>query len=257
MKNGKVADYMSIRVITISPEQRIEEVIKLMDDTNHDGFPVIEDKNLVGIITARDIISQDKGDLVSNAMSKEVMVTYPNTNLQDAARVMFRGGYSRLPVVDDKKRIVGIVTNTDVIRSHIERVTPGKIKKLTKSLEKIYQVRTFVRMGTVKIQDLRPTQNRIQPGEFQGREYELKCGLAEPIVVIKTGDRQILVDGHHRSLAALKLGIEEIQAYIITLSKNIQLGLEKTADKMGLKHITDIEVGEDTEKEIAEIIKAR
>jgi IMP dehydrogenase len=257
MKNAKVKDYMSTTVVTVTPDQKITEVLELMNDTNHDGFPVVEGEDLVGIITSRDVMLHGKGDKVANAMSREVMVTYPETNLLDAARVMFRRGYSRLPVVDEEKRLVGIVTNTDVIRSHIERATPGKVRKLTESLEKLYSIRTVVRLGTVKIRDLRPTQNRIQPDEFQGREYELKRGLAEPIVVIKTGDRQILVDGHHRALAALKLGIDEFHAYIIILSRDIELGLEKTARAMGLKSISDIKVGEDAEHGIAEIITSR
>ena len=99
-----------------------------------------------------------------------------------------------------------------------------------------------------------PTQNNIQPDEFTGRKYEIKRGLAEPIVVIKSGERLILVDGHHRSLAALKMGIVEIDAYIIVLSKDIELGLEKTARAMGLKSIEDIKIIEESEKGIAEVI---
>lgn len=257
MKDAKVKEYMSSTVITVSPEQKIRDVLELMRNTNHDGFPVVESGNLVGIITTRDVMLKKKDEKVANAMSKEVMVTFPETDLLDAARVMFRRGFSRLPVVDEDKRLVGIVTNTDVIRSHIERATPDKVRKLTESLEKLYSMKTFVRLGTVKIQELRPTQNRIHPGEFQGREYELKRGLAEPIVVIKTGERLILVDGHHRALAARRLGIEEFHAYIIVLSKDIELGLEKTAKAMGLKSIDDIKVGEDAEHGIAEIITRR
>ncbi len=250
----KVKNYMSSNVITASPEQTIEEVFKIMQETTHDGFPVVEGGNLIGIVTSRDIILRRGGKKVREVMSKDVVVTFPETNLIDAARVMFRRGFSRLPVVDENKKLVGIITNTDVIRSHIERATPDKVRKLTESLEKLYSVRTIVRLAKVKISELLPTQNRIQPDEFRGREYELKRGLAEPIVVIKSGERMVLVDGHHRALAAMKMGVEEISAYVIVLSKDIELGLEKTARAMGLKSIGDIKMGEDAERGITEII---
>ncbi len=251
----KVKDYMTTNVITIHPGQTIEEIIRIMRDTCHDGFPVVREKKLVGIITTRDLILRKKGTKVRDMMVKEVLVTFPETRLTDAARVMFRKGYSKLPVVDKDRRLVGIITNTDIIRSHIERVTPDKVMKLTQSLEKLHAVRTIVRLGRVKISKLLPTQNRVLPDEFYGREYEIKRGLAEPIIVIKSGERMILVDGHHRALAALKIGIEDIDAYIIVLSRDIELGLEKTAKSMGLKSIYDIEIVKDVDIGIVDIIR--
>ncbi len=256
MKNAKVKDYMSSSVITVTPDQGIEDVLRLMGETNHDGFPVVDGDNLVGIITSRDILMGANATKVREVMSKEVMVTFPETNLVDAARVMFRKGFSRLPVVDEKKKLVGIITNTDVIRSHIERVTPGKVKKLTESLQKLYPIDTRVERAKVDIDKLLPTQNRIHPDEYQGREYELKRGLAEPIIVVKVGGRHILVDGHHRALAATKLRMRRIDAYVIHLSEDIELGLEKTAKAMGLRSIRDIKVVEDSERGIAEFIRS-
>jgi len=251
----KVKNYMTTNVITIHPGQTIEEIVKIMRDTNHDGFPVVRDEKLVGIITTRDLVLQKRGRKVKDMMVKEVLVTFPEIHLTDAARVMFRKGYSKLPVVDEDKRLIGIITNTDIIRSHIERVTPDKVVKLTQSLEKLHAVKTIVRLGRVKISRLLPTQNRVLPDEFHGREYEIKRGLAEPIIVIKSGERMILVDGHHRALAALKIGIKEIDAYIIVLSRDIELGLEKTARGMGLESVNDIEIVEDVDIGIVDIIK--
>ncbi|MBI5253845.1 MAG: CBS domain-containing protein [Euryarchaeota archaeon] len=253
----KVKNYMSPNVIIVSPEQTIEEILKIMRETAHDGFPVVEGGNLIGIVTSRDIILRRGGKKVREVMSKEVVVTFPETNLIDAARVMFRSGFSRLPVVDENKKLIGIITNADVIRSHIERVTPEKIKKLIESLEKLYSLKTIVRLTNVKISELMPTQNRILPDEFRGREYELKRGLAEPIVVIKSGERMVLVDGHHRVLAAMKIGMKEISAYVIVLSKDIELGMEKTSRAMGLKSVEDIKIGEDAERGITEIIRGK
>ncbi len=256
-ETGKVKDYMSSRVMTVSPEDTLGDVIDMVRRTYHDSFPVVENGNIVGIVTSWDIIQRRMSRKVKDVMVKEVVVTYPEPKLTDAARVMFRRGLSKLPVIDKNRKLVGIITTTDVIRSHIERVTPTKLKKLTETFEKLYSIKTSVRLGRVSISELLPTQSNIQPDEFVGRKYEIKRGLAEPMVVVKSGERMILVDGHHRSLAALKMGIEEMDAYIISLSKDIELGLEKTAKAMGLRSIEDIKIAEESEKGIAEVIRSK
>ncbi|MFQ5975310.1 MAG: CBS domain-containing ParB/RepB/Spo0J family partition protein [Candidatus Hydrothermarchaeales archaeon] len=256
LKEAKVSEYMTHDVVCLDTKQSVKDVVNLIKKTDHDGFPVLEDGRLVGIITTRDAVLHKKTDTVKNAMSKEVVVTYPDTKLLDAARLMFRRGYSRLPVIDEKNNPIGIITNMDVLRSHIERVTPGKVEKLRRSLEQLYAIDTVVKLGRVNIQDLRPTQNKIQLEEFRSREYELKRGLAEPILVVKTGDRSVLVDGHHRAVAAHKLGVDALDAYLIILSDDIELGMEKTARKMGLRKIEDITISDELTREIAEIIRS-
>ncbi len=247
---------MTHDVVCLDTTQTIKDVVNLIKKTDHDGFPVLESGRLVGIITTRDVVLHKEYETVKNAMSKEVVVTYPDTKLLDAARVMFRRGFSRLPVINNQTQPIGILTNMDILRSHIERVSPDKVEKLRRSLEQLYAIDSVVRLERVNIQDLRPTQNKIQLEEFRGREYELKRGLAEPIVVVKTGNRTVLVDGHHRAVAASRLGLESLDAYLIILREDIELGMEKTARKMGLNRIDDITVSDELSKEIAEIIRS-
>lgn len=253
-KVSTVREYMTPNVTTVNPDETLGDLIGLIRSTLHKCFPVVRNGDIVGIITSWDLIQKRKSRKVRDAMTQEVVVTYPNSDLTDVARVMFRRGLSKLPVVDENKKLMGIITMTDVIRSHIERVTPAKLRTITETLEKLYAVKTSVRIGRVPVSKLLPTQGKVLPGEFMGRKYELKRGLAEPIVVIKSGERMILVDGHHRALAAMKIGIDEMDAYIVVLSKDIELGLEKTARTMGLHSIEDIKIVEESEKGIAEVI---
>ncbi len=53
------------------------------------------------------------------------------------------------------------------------------------------------------------------------------------------------------------MGIEEMDAYIVVLSRDIELGLEKTAKVMGLRSVKDIEISEESEKGIAEVIGSK
>jgi IMP dehydrogenase len=254
MREFKVREYMTPKVVTVRPEQKVVEVIDLIKKTGHDSFPVVVGEKLVGMITARDLIF--KKERVSDAMSKRVVVTFPETKLIDTARVMFREGFSKLPVVDEKKKPIGIITNMDILRSHIERATPEKVKMLTRYLENLYRITAVIDDSIVSISRLRPTQNKISPDELRGREYELKRGLAEPIVVIKVGNRYLLVDGHHRALAAKRMGITDLASYVIHVKEDIKLGIEKTADRMGIHSLDDLKESEDTFKEIAEIIES-
>ena len=144
-------------------------------------------------------------------------------------------------------------SNADVIRSQIERADPDKVEKLRKTIEKVHGVKVNIRKERVEIAKLIPTQSKIYADELRGRIYELKRGLAEPIVVIRKNARLYLVDGHHRVVAASRLGIKELDSYVIEVPEKIELGLEKLAKRRGLKSIKDIEVIEDVPHPLVEI----
>jgi len=147
-----------------------------------------------------------------------------------------------LPVVDEKNRLCGIISNTDVVRSQIEHVSPEKVYKLMDSLRLLHDIVPKMHRGAVLVRDLRPTQPRIYQDELEGRMYELDLGLAEPIIAIKLSGRTLLADGHHRAVAAQRMGIKKLEAYIITIEEDIELGLERTARKLNLEKIADIKV---------------
>lgn len=238
----RVRDYMTQDVVTVSVGDPVESVMRLIHVTGHDGFPVVDERKVCGYISARDILGRRTTDLVRDAMVKEFLVATPDMDLHDAARVMFRSGMSELPVVDRSGEVVGIFTNSDVIRSQIERADPEKVWQLKRTLETIHDVSLSVKRDRVRVSDLVPTQPKVYADELEGREYELRKGLAEPVVVVRKPDRTLLVDGHHRAVAAQRLGIEEMDAYIIVLDRDIPLGMERTARYAGLNSLADIRI---------------
>ena len=183
--------------------------------------------------------------LSEDLMTKDIVVANENLSINDASRVMFRKGISRMPVINSEGKLVGIITNTDMVRSHIERSTPNKVEYFKKTMEQLYGMKTKKEHMLVDTNKLRPTQDRVYADELEGRMYELKRGLAEPAIVVKTGERYILVDGHHRCVAAKKLGCKKIDAYVIDLGQDIKLGMEKTADKAGIRTFEDIKIIDD------------
>ncbi|WP_436935197.1 CBS domain-containing protein [Halovenus marina] len=239
---AKVGDYMTRDVATVSPDDTVREVAKRIGESDdHSGFPVCDGRHVEGFVTARDLLLERDHVPIFKIMTSDLLVAHPEMDVDDAARVILRSGIQRLPVVDDAGNLVGIISNADVIRSQIERATPGKVDKLLRTLENIHDVDAREEHRSVTLSDLTPTQGKVYADELQGRKYELERGLAEPLVVVDVAGNMLLADGHHRVKAATKLGIEEMDAYVIVIDEKIELGMAETARKEDLETIEDIE----------------
>ncbi len=222
----KVQEYMSHRVVFVRPEDTVARVIHRIRESGHDGFPVVSrGRRLVGYISSKDLLLRDLHEPVARAMTPGPLVAHPEMDLADAARVIFRAGISKLPVVDGGGRLVGIVTNIDVLRSQIERVNERKVADIRHHLlRRGFRVR--LRRERVPVENLVPTQAKIYADELQGRVYEIERGLAEPVMVVRTPSRNLLVDGHHRAVAALRLQRRTVDAYVFDLDADRPTGLE-------------------------------
>ncbi|MFP9191665.1 CBS domain-containing protein [Natronosalvus vescus] len=239
----RVKDYMTRDVVTVSPDATVESVAtRIAESDEHSGFPVCDRRRVEGFVSARDLLLADDDDPIFRVMSQELIVSHPDMKVTDAARVILRSGIQKLPVVDDAGNLVGIISNADVIRSQIERATPEKVGKLMRTLENIHDVSLRQDRRMISLLELTPTQGRVYADELEGRKYELERGLAEPLVIIDNAGTLLLADGHHRVLAANQLDIEEMDAYVIVIDHELDLGMAKTAAKEGLERITDIEV---------------
>ncbi|GAB6878485.1 ParB/RepB/Spo0J family partition protein [Halorubrum gandharaense] len=238
-----VSEYMTRDVQTVSPDDTVADVAeRIVESAGHNGFPVTDGRKVEGFVSARDLLLVDEDAAIFTVMSTDLVVAHPEMNVTDAARVILRSGIQKLPVVDDAGNLVGIISNTDVVRSQIERATPGKVGKLMRTLEQIHGVGLSEERRTVRLENLTPTQSRVYADELEGRQYELERGLAEPLVVIDNGGQLYLADGHHRVMAAHEMGKAEMDAYVIITDEPVELGMAKTAEKEGLTDITDIEI---------------
>jgi IMP dehydrogenase len=244
----RVRDYMTRDVQTVSGDDSVADVaLRIAESDGHGGFPVTNGRRVEGFVSARDLLLAADNDPIFKVMTRDLVVAHPDMRINDAARVILRSGIQKLPVVDDAGNLVGIISNADVIRSQIERATPEKVGKLKQTLQNIHGVGAREERRTVRLDELTPTQTKVYSDELEGRSYELENGLAEPLVVIDNpGPRGgkshlLLADGHHRVKAAQRLGIEEMDAYIIVLDEPVDLGMAETARKEELECIADIE----------------
>ena len=248
-------DYMTRTVISLHPDLTVKEAIERVVREGHVGLPVAEGTRLLGFLTPKELLrnidAQHKR--VRDIIAQGTVVAHPEMDIEDAARILFRMGVKELPVVDDEGNMVGIVSTTDIIRSHIERVTPRKMLKLKETLESLYGVSIAIERQMVEIANLLPTQKRIYADELAGRKRELARGLAEPIMVIMKKPQPVLVDGHHRVMAARQMGIDKLDAYVLKLDQDLELGLERNARASGLHKLDDIEINDFGQHPLVEI----
>ena len=107
---------MIVNPITISPEQRIHEAMELMRKYRISGLPITSRGKLVGILTNRDLRFETRLDLkISELMTKNNLVTVPvGTTLEEAQAILHKHRVEKLPVVDDKFHLRGLITYKDI-----------------------------------------------------------------------------------------------------------------------------------------------
>lgn len=251
----KVSDYMVREVVSIPPDYTVEQASKKLISTEFHGLPVEEDGKIIGFVTAKELLRAVNRSTVKvrDIIKQGTITVSPDMDIDDASRVLFRYGLRNVPVVDENGEPVGMLSNIDVIRSHIEKTTPNKIMMLKTFLENKHKITIAVKRRIIPIEALRPTQSEVYLDELRGRQYEIKRGLVEPLIVIQKEDHYLLVDGHHRVLAARDMGVRQFQAYVLELSRNIDLGMEKSALEMGVRTLDDVKIIEGSHHPLVQV----
>jgi CBS domain-containing protein len=245
-----VRDYMILEVEHLKEHTTVGEAIERVTKSRHHGFPVTDrEGRLVGFVSTKELLrhAEHRSTPLAQIIRPGTYTARPETDLDDAARIMFRFGLRDLPIVDDRGVLCGVISNLDIVRSHFERASPAKADTLKALLSERYQLPFSYHRGLVPIHQLTPTQWKVFEDELEGRRYELERGFAEPVLVVQKGEQWILVDGHHRALAAREMGLAQLQAYILTCDRPLEfekteIGLERLAKEHHLTTLADIEV---------------
>jgi IMP dehydrogenase len=252
----KVDDYMIHDVLQLPMELTVEEATNRLIATEFHGLPVCDGKRLVGFVTAKELLrfSSRPNARLRDIIRKGTVSVTPDLDLDDAARILFRYGLRNVPVVDKDGYLIGMISNLDIVRSHIERATPNKVAMIKSFLETKHGITITVRRKIIPVDALRPTQHEVFADELMGRKEEIKRGLVEPLIVIeKDESHYILVDGHHRALASKQMGVKQFSAFVLEPSRDVELGLEKSADERGLYTLDDVKIIERSHHPLVEI----
>ena len=148
----KAKDLMTRDVITIKEEDTIEVAARILNEKGFSGLPVVDGNNkIIGIITEGDLIrriakidgpssieilggilpleskkvfreriNRHLGYLVKDMMTKNVFTISGDVGIEEIATLMVREKISRIPIVDDEKRLIGIISRKDIMRNLFE-----------------------------------------------------------------------------------------------------------------------------------------
>jgi IMP dehydrogenase len=109
---------MVINPVTISPTATLGDALRLMDEHNISGIPVVEpgkSGKLVGIVTNRDVrFANNPKTPVSELMTKKLITVREGVSREDAQRLLHQHKIEKLLVVDDGHRCIGLVTVKDI-----------------------------------------------------------------------------------------------------------------------------------------------
>lgn len=108
---------MILDPVTVSPRNSVQEALQLMSEFRVSGLPVVEGGQLLGILTNRDVrfVEDPAAVQVREVMTSENLVTVPlGTSLDEAKRHLHEHRIEKLLVIDDEKRLRGLITIKDI-----------------------------------------------------------------------------------------------------------------------------------------------
>lgn len=132
----QVGEIATSDVVTLPADRTLADVKIWLDSdppgSRHQGYPVIDEQGvLLGVLTRRNLLSAaEAGSTELRALiSRPPVYVYDTSTARDAADHMVRHDIGRLPVVDRKnpKRIVGIVTRSDILSVYERRLRDGRL----------------------------------------------------------------------------------------------------------------------------------
>ncbi len=142
----RAMDVMTVRVVTVSPDMSVQDLAKLMSERGISGVPVVENDQLVGIVSEGDLLHRAEtgterrtarrrwrwfdstpaeeardyvkshGRKVGEIMTREVIAVSEDTDLAEVATLMETKRVKRVPVLRDGK-LVGIISRANLVRA--------------------------------------------------------------------------------------------------------------------------------------------
>ena len=126
-----VANNMTTAVRSITPETTVGDLYRFFAADDFDAYPVVQDRMLVGIVSKLDALevfafTEDQilpryadgmGTQVNEIMSRDVVAVDPETKLQRVLQMLTKHKVKSLPVIDQRRNLVGIIAREDVMRA--------------------------------------------------------------------------------------------------------------------------------------------
>jgi CBS domain-containing protein len=136
----KAQDIMAKNPKTVTPETSVREAAQLMRTEDVGMLPVVRagSRNVVGIVTDRDIairhVAEGHGSPdcpVSEAMSSNPKTCRTSDSVDEVMKVMGREQVRRIPIVDERGELVGVVAQADIARDADDKKAERTIEKIS------------------------------------------------------------------------------------------------------------------------------
>lgn len=177
------ADVMQQDVEVVSPRTSLEEARQIFAHSHHRGFPVVDQQELVGILTQSDVANVSPRCSpqmpIRQIMTPQPVTVQPADTLAHVLYLLNHHQISRLPVTEGRK-LVGIITRADIIRAESDRLTGSETGLKSRPSYVVYQTRApAVGRGRLLVPlanpQTAPTLLQMAAAIARDRDYELEC----------------------------------------------------------------------------------
>ena len=136
----KVEDVMSQELIVGYVPGNVKEALKTLAKYNVSGMPILkkDTKTVVGVLTRTDIFKNPEEDQVALIMSENYQYVEREQNVKDAAKLLYEHRIHGLPVINNRKNLVGIISPTDILKSIHKNITENIAQYFTNLVVPIY-----------------------------------------------------------------------------------------------------------------------
>jgi CBS domain-containing protein len=131
MPSPSAAEIMTTNLVLGSPEMTLEEAIKILFSERITGLPVVDaDKKMVGVVTEYDVIRQVRGKPGVLSLKRRIRYTKKVTSVsvdasfEEILKIFVERKVRRLPVLDKKGRLAGVISRHDIMRILFYRSKP-------------------------------------------------------------------------------------------------------------------------------------
>jgi CIC family chloride channel protein len=176
------ADVMQQQVETLSATLGVEEARAIFARSHHRGFPVVHQRELVGILSQSDLANVPRHQVqipIREFMTPQPVTVRPADTLAHVLYLLNHHQISRLPVTDGRK-LVGIITRADIIRAESEKLSGGEQGLKAQPSYVVYQTRGPA-LGSGRLlvplanPQTAPTLLQMAAAIARDRNYELEC----------------------------------------------------------------------------------
>ncbi len=135
MMNELVPAIMTTDVVTLGPDNTLQEAREILLNKRIHHLPIVDGTKLVGMITTWDIFklgksAEDYGKMkIREIMTTRLATLDPEQHIGAVAETLLEHLFHAVPIVNDHRELLGIVTATDVLRYEYRKEYPANLEK--------------------------------------------------------------------------------------------------------------------------------